>query len=306
MPQSPEQTPSPHWYTRRGTVVQGPFPAGLIRRYVILGRIRVGDELSRDLATWTPLEDLPELIPDFVQDAHDDPRMQRRLIAAKRWEDERRYEERRTDSNELQEERRREEDRRRAESNELPLRRPAANDGDSIVHGIHPGHRRGVITALVAFLVMTVVVMFLSRPAILEDGADCRRAPGPEVDWRDCSMEGRNLNGTDLRAAKMNSMALNGANLGSARLVRADLSFSNLSVASLRAADLSEARLMGTSLRGSDLSGASVENADLSYADLRNAKLDGMRMTGARFDHAVWVDGRTCLPGSVGGCFTTE
>ena len=35
------------WFTRREGVIRGPFPAGEITRYILLGRIRLDDELSR-------------------------------------------------------------------------------------------------------------------------------------------------------------------------------------------------------------------------------------------------------------------
>ncbi len=287
------------WYTRRGTVVQGPFPAGLIRRYAILGRVRMSDELSQDLETWSPLECLPELIPDFMRAGDDDIRMQRRLLAAKRWEDERRQLERRDESEALQDERRGDNDRRLGDDDGPPPRLPARGVN---VPDFPQRHRRALIAGLLAVVIATVVFLYQSRHDEIVDGADCSQSPRPEVNWNNCAMEGRNLNGADLASAHMSSMALSRANLGSARLRDADLSFSNLSVASLRAADLASARLTGASLRAADLSGANLENSDLSYADLRNASLEGARLTGARLDNAMWIDGSECLPGSVGAC----
>jgi len=51
------------WYTRREGVVRGPFPAGEITRYILLGRIRLDDELSRNLSTWSPAKTLTGLLP---------------------------------------------------------------------------------------------------------------------------------------------------------------------------------------------------------------------------------------------------
>ncbi len=51
------------WYTRRGGVVRGPFPPGEITRYILLGRIRLDDELSRDCITWSPALQLTGLLP---------------------------------------------------------------------------------------------------------------------------------------------------------------------------------------------------------------------------------------------------
>lgn len=51
------------WYTRREGVVRGPFPSGEITRHILLGRIRLDDELSRDNKSWTPARALTGLLP---------------------------------------------------------------------------------------------------------------------------------------------------------------------------------------------------------------------------------------------------
>jgi len=51
------------WFTRREGVIRGPFPATEITRYLLLGRIRLEDELSRDRATWTVAKSLTGLLP---------------------------------------------------------------------------------------------------------------------------------------------------------------------------------------------------------------------------------------------------
>lgn len=43
--------------------MRGPFPAGEITRYILLGRIRLDDELSSDRATWSAAEKLTGLLP---------------------------------------------------------------------------------------------------------------------------------------------------------------------------------------------------------------------------------------------------
>jgi len=62
-----DKTQQQLWYTRRGEAVQGPFPAGQISRYVILGRIQPTDEVSADGVVWVPLSQMPEMIPELVQ-----------------------------------------------------------------------------------------------------------------------------------------------------------------------------------------------------------------------------------------------
>ena len=51
------------WYTRREGVIRGPFPAENISRYILLGRIRLDDELSEDCETWTIAGQLANLLP---------------------------------------------------------------------------------------------------------------------------------------------------------------------------------------------------------------------------------------------------
>src|SRR3569832_663567 len=82
--------PSIHvWYVRRKGEVKGPYPAGLITRYILLGRIREDDELSPDGSVWTLVQEHRELIPDVIKAAATDPAAQQRLDAARRWADER-------------------------------------------------------------------------------------------------------------------------------------------------------------------------------------------------------------------------
>lgn len=285
------------WYTRRGTVVQGPYPRGLITRYVILGRIVPGDELSEDLVHWTPLAELPQLIPEIVQ--QDDP-LGGRLAAARRWENERELRERRRALAAFGEERREGEDRRGEEEG---LRGPALRHEDLAVHLTRRRrlHRTAAAVALGILGAVGATLTFYQPPP-RPSAADCRQAPRPGVDWSNCAMDGRALARSDLAGARMGNMSLSRADLGASRLVGADLSFSNLSVANLRRADLSRARLMGASLRGADLSDARLDGADLSYADLQGAALRGAGLREARLDSAVWVDGSLCGPGSLGEC----
>jgi len=55
------------WYTRRDREIRGPFPAGLITRYILLGRVREEDEISTDQISWQSVKDSPDLIPDEMK-----------------------------------------------------------------------------------------------------------------------------------------------------------------------------------------------------------------------------------------------
>ncbi len=62
------------WFARRNGTVRGPFTDERIERYILLGRIRLNDELSRDRVRWRPARDYPELFP-------------RELLQLSSWED---------------------------------------------------------------------------------------------------------------------------------------------------------------------------------------------------------------------------
>ncbi len=52
------------WYTRRDGKVRGPYNASHVTRYILLGRIRVTDELSDDKSSWRPITKCFEFLPD--------------------------------------------------------------------------------------------------------------------------------------------------------------------------------------------------------------------------------------------------
>lgn len=60
-----DQCPS-EWYSRREGVVRGPFSADEITRYLLLGRIRLADELSTDKTVWTPANRFSGMLPPQV------------------------------------------------------------------------------------------------------------------------------------------------------------------------------------------------------------------------------------------------
>jgi hypothetical protein len=52
------------WYARRSGIIRGPFPQEYVTRYILLGRIRLNDELSRTGNNWRPVTEFPELFPE--------------------------------------------------------------------------------------------------------------------------------------------------------------------------------------------------------------------------------------------------
>ena len=77
------------WYTRRDKEIRGPFPAGQITRYILLGRIVETDQLSADQISWLPVRELPDLIPPEIKLDLSIPENQEKLRIARMREDER-------------------------------------------------------------------------------------------------------------------------------------------------------------------------------------------------------------------------
>ena len=92
-PSGNSEYPDEGWYTRRQGVVRGPFPAERITTYLLLGRIRMDDELSQDRMVWSPAEQLTSLLPAELrqQSCWDD---YRELVVAQMKVDERKLDRR--------------------------------------------------------------------------------------------------------------------------------------------------------------------------------------------------------------------
>jgi len=65
-------TDESQWYVQKGSRVQGPFSATEVGRFLLLGRVRNTDRVSRDGEMWEPVTQVPELIPDELLDLQSD------------------------------------------------------------------------------------------------------------------------------------------------------------------------------------------------------------------------------------------
>lgn len=293
------------WYTRRGKEIRGPFHAGLIQRYILLGRLRASDEVSRDKEQWTPISQMPDLIPHVMQADQEDPLARERLMAAKRWADERLHPDRRAQgqfANDEMEAERRTSDERRGDEEEQELRYRASK-----AQRLAPKSRNRLLNTVGVLIALTLAGVFIgltvtAKLPVSDKGADCGAPPRPKVNWSNCRLEGMQLAAANLHAANLSSADLSAANLAGSRLIEADLRFAKLSIANLRDANLGHAQMKGVNLINAMLSGADLRNADLSYANLRGADLAGAKLEGAVLDHAIWVNDEVCAPGSVGHC----
>ncbi len=256
------------WFIRRRGETRGPFPSGLVSRYILLGRLSPGDEVSTDQIGWKKITGVPELIPEVMREARrhpEDPEAQEHLEAARRWADD--------------------------------LREPHKDEKTS--RGLK-GWKAYLAVSIIIAVVLVVPFLMPEQTGVAEP--QCEAPPAPGVIWRDCRLAGSNLANADLAGAVLRSADLRASVLRAAYMKAADLSYVDLSLSNLRGANLSDAELIGANLQGADLSEADLSGANLAYADLTGADLTGADLTAATLDHAVWGEGVICMPGSVGEC----
>ena len=304
------------WYTRRpgareadtvtSTEIKGPFPSGLVSRYVLLGRVLLTDEVSLDRELWRPVNEIAELIPEVMPGDASNPVAQERLSAAKRWADERLARDRRADqppNAELQS--RRAGERRQAEPAVIVQHRVAKTKRATVEKSpktLSPPRRYSMLMGIGGVGALVLVFIFMPHNETQDNVRDCLSAAQPKVVWSGCKMEGAQLDRANLQGAQLRETILNGASLQQANIKGADLSYAKLNFSNLRLADMSGALLQGASLRGANLANANLRGANLSYADFSGADLSSANLEGATLDNAIWIDESRCAPHSVGRC----
>jgi hypothetical protein len=295
------------WFTRKSGQVKGPFPIGMVRSFVLTGRLGKNDEVSPDRKEWKKVKDEPVVIPEVMQNVKtEEDRM--RLLLAQHREDERFGRDRREGQDETPYiSRRSKKERRSKEALELQARRDARR---SVLEQDVPKPDyttpKIVFVSMIVFLFVAGLYILISSPDKTLRIADCSEPAGPGVNWSNCKLEGIAISNALLDGSKLDSVDLHGADLRGSSLKDVNLSYSNLSTADLRYSDLSRAKLVGAALRNADMENVILNNADLSYADLQGANLSGVRLQGAKLDKAIWVDGSLCASGSTGTCRTAR
>jgi len=316
------------WYTKRAELVRGPFPAGMISRHILLGRILQSDQLSLDKVDWQLVSDIPELIPDEMKVKLASPENEDKLKIAFLREDERRSGDRRGTNRIKDTGPTKNFVERRVVENESIVRhreiKTAFSDAikkqDTII-------KPRVIALAVVMVVVIILSIYISPNASdYKLTSKCRSAATPNVDWNNCGKEGVNLAGVSLAGAKLHSVRFGGANLNETNLIAADMSYANFANAYAASAKLQRSTLVGAVLRNADFSGADFSNADLRFAilngtDLSNANLSGAILThvvlndailtntnfeGAILDKVIWSDNTLCAPESVGRCIPVK
>lgn len=279
------------WYIKHGERIQGPFPNKLIGRFLILGRITQEAMVSQDKVHWAAVKSYPAMVPEVVKEAGT-PEGNRALMLARIREDERSSEH---GAEEVFDDRREDEEqivRLHRQMRDDVLKRYSAQPRKRIVYlGI------GIFCALT----LLGVYLVMQGPGSIRL-ADCGAKAKQGINWSGCNKQGEVLRNQDLRQVNFRSAKLEAVDLSASKLQEADLAYANLSQSILVSAQLQNSNLKGANLRNSNLQGANLSAANLSYAELVGSQLQGAILTQAIFDHAIWVNGETCLPGSVGAC----
>jgi len=244
---------------------------------------------------------VPSLIPDILEADKDDPIQQERLMAARRWADERLARDRRDTSPDARaNERRDASDRRDLELEDVLEHR-------SILRGRSNGKEvKGVFTAELFLAAVVILIAWAGYYAYQNQPEkiviNCQAAPQQGINWTNCILLNKNLQSANLENAILLNTRLAAANLQSANLKAANMSYVDLSNANLIGADMSNGMLKGANLSNADLRGASLVNADLSFANLTGANVKSVNLEGAQLSKAIWIDGSTCAEGAVGVC----
>lgn len=281
------------WYIRKDGRVFGPFPNHLISSYLILGRFDLEVEASPDQTHWAPVKNYRALVPDVVLNAGT-PEGAKALMMARLREDERSA---RAEDASIE--------RRALEDQAIKLHRQLHEDIRSQYH--QRFQLNWLYSLPVLLLVVVLLLAFLfCKPQKLLSTADCSAPAASGVDWSFCNKQSAKLLLRDLSGVNLSNTRLNSANLMGSRLDDSNMSYANLTQANLQNTSLRRVFLKGAVLNQADIQGANLTGADLSYAELSGALLKGAVLQDARFDHAIWVNGETCLANSVGECLQAK
>lgn len=287
------------WYVRRQDQVKGPFPSGSIRRFLLLGRVLLDDEVSIDKTSWCPVSKVPEVIPPEVRKALKQGTTTN-ILPAKLREDERNGRDRRAEADTEEEKERRASDRRQNEPKVIRNHRAAKTDLRELSK-----QRRFPLSAVSVMSILLALAIgygvYLGAPPALPD-PDCGINPGPGVNWRNCRLDALSAESRDFQGGNLSNTILRNARLSGSLFNDADLQYADLSGADLSHGEFKRAGMKGTELRNADLSYADLGGADLSFSNLSGANLGGANLNGADFSQAIWIDGKKCLAGSVGEC----
>jgi hypothetical protein len=287
------------WYIRRDGKVRGPFPCGGVRRSVLLGRVRLDDEASIDRKNWQLVSRVPDVVPPEVRKALESGDRETLDLLRMR-ADERTGRERRTAKDDVEFRERRQGERRREEDELVTRHREAKSE----LLEIEERRKKPYVGMLVVSLLVMAAIgggLFIGAPQAVSE-PDCFAPPAPGVNWRNCRLDETVAENSDLEGAHINNAVLRQARLSGSSFKGADLKYTDFSGADLSYGEFKNASMKGVNLQNADLTNADLSGADLSFANLSGARLGGAKLGWARLDSAIWIDGKTCGVGSLGGC----
>jgi uncharacterized protein YjbI with pentapeptide repeats len=289
------------WYTRQAGKVSGPFPIGLVRRFVLLDRLSLNDEVSPDKEFWQAIRNVPEVIPEEMQGLKtEEDRM--RLKLAQIHEDDRGSERELGESKPFLG-RRIPEERHSPEMEEIFARREVRNKTERETKT----RKNNFFSALFLGVLLTlffggVFYAFTLIPDKAIQKVQCDAPAAAGVNWSYCKKEGLVFINKNFDGSILNTTDMHGSNFRGTSFKKGNLSYAILTSSDLSYTNFQQAILVGASLGSTDLSFSRLNGADMSYANLRNANLEGASLEGAKLGNAIWVDGTVCAEGSVGNC----
>jgi len=288
------------WYIRRSNKVKGPFPSGTLRRFILLGRVKTTDQVSRDNKNWQEVMSVPEVVPREVRKAAAEGHLDE-VLPVRLSEDERTGRERRRKADSETYDNLRKGQRRKDEPELVQRHRNAKQE---LLREEKKSRRTpylGIIASTILVLVLIGVGLYIGAPSAIPD-PDCSAKAAPGVNWRSCYLDAVSSESVNLEGAILNSSILRAAKLSGSIFRQADMQYADLSGSDLSYAEFNSARMKGINLQNADLTNADLRNSDLTYANLKNSRLGGARIEGARLGKAIWIDGTVCATGSVGRC----
>jgi len=264
------------WYWKQGGKVTGPFPSGLLQKYIILGRVKPSDLMSQDKQTWQRAATIRDLIPEVVRHKSD-PNYEERLEAARRWADDRG------------------DDR--------------DSDGETRKRNTHLGIKvlgwKGIL--LVILLAAGAIwAAFRFTPDKMFMDIDCMAEPAAGIVYDGCDLHGKNFSGKNLKKASFRNANLVGADFSNANLSQSLMQYSDLSRANLAKTKFKKADLTAAKLSGATLFRTNFIDADLSFADLTRAKAKTIRLKRTKLAKTIWFNGQVCAEQSVDKCLIAK
>lgn len=288
-----------HWYFTRDDVVHGPFTAGVIGRYLLLGRVTLQDQISSDSKHWTKIKNIPELIPDVMLLDMSVSSAKERFLAAQRWADERTFS---IVTNSQADNGSHTGERRKTESSSiLRLRQRRSNREPLASASKNIKLLSTMLIASIIIISLAVGLYFLPVKEIIHR-IDCGGKPQAGVEWDNCNLMGNNLSRVRMPQSSLHGINFSGGNMAWSDVSHSNLSFAVMSFSNLSNANFESSNMKGTNLRAATLTNTNFKNADLRYSDFTGADITGAIFDGADLSKARWLDGKICAQGSLGSC----